>query len=84
MGPVGKLGFPPKPPIVKNSKTQTNRKIIKNARSYQLSWPYGRSEGFPLAAYFIPGREGRVPGQNPELFLRRRRRRCPARHVITS
>ena len=25
-----------------------------------------RSEAFPLAAYFIPGREGRGPGQNPE------------------
>ena len=50
---------------------------------------FGRSEGFPLAAYFIPGREGRGPGQIPKLFRRRRRRR-PARplrnppSVITS
>ena len=34
-----------------------------------------RSEGFPLAAYSIPGREGRGPGQNPELFRRLRLRR---------
>ena len=34
---------------------------------------YGRSEGFPLAAYFVPGRGGRGSGQIPELFARRRR-----------
>ena len=48
-----------------------------------LGWVYGRSEGFPLAAYSIPGREGRGPGQNPELFRRRRRRRRPAHYLAS-
>ena len=51
--------------------TKTGRKNQKNPRKtlapISLGWVTGRSEGFPLAAYLVPGRDGMGAWPNSEI-----------------
>ena len=44
---------------------------------------YGRSEGFPLAAYFVPGRDGMGVWPNSKIVRRWRRRLAPEFFPLT-
>ena len=70
-GPLWKTAFP-KNNIFEEQKSEKHIQIRKSDISdpsllSALGWVYGRSEGFPRTAYFIPGRDGMGVGAISEI-----------------